>query len=81
MAGIVTIAVTFPIDIIKCKMQVDNLKNPLYHNIKECFHETVSHAGYKGLYKGFSISLTRAPLTSFVTFYVFDKVSNKMKYL
>lgn len=41
MAGVVTISVTFPIDIIKCKMQADNLKNPLYHNIKECYTETV----------------------------------------
>jgi len=34
LAGIISTAVIFPMDVIKCKMQADNLKSPIYHNIR-----------------------------------------------
>lgn len=34
LAGIISTAVIFPMDVLKCKMQADNLKSPIYHNIR-----------------------------------------------
>lgn len=50
-----TNAVTYPIDVIKTRLQLQRTKC-LYRNTFDAIYKTVKHEGFLGLYKGFTIS-------------------------
>ena len=50
-----TNAVTYPIDVIKTRLQLQRSKC-LYRNTFDAIYKTVKHEGFLGLYKGFTIS-------------------------
>ncbi|ODV98591.1 hypothetical protein PACTADRAFT_64731 [Pachysolen tannophilus NRRL Y-2460] len=62
----------YPIDVIKTKLQSDNLNNPKYktslHVIKDIYKTT----GYRGFFKGFVPTLLRAAPANAITFQVFE---------
>lgn len=75
VSGIALWLVTFPIDMIKTKIQADSLKNPVYSGMIDCFKKTYARGGFKGLYKGLSPCLLRAVPANGATFIGYETAS------
>jgi len=78
LAGITLWFATFPIDIIKTKIQTDNLQNPIYKGMCDCFMKTFKVEGLRGFYKGLSPCLLRAVPANSVTFIVYETASKML---
>lgn len=75
LAGVTLWFATFPIDMIKTKIQTDSLQNPAYKSMKDCFQKVYQANGLRGLYKGLAPCLFRAVPANSVTFIAFEAVS------
>jgi hypothetical protein len=51
-SGWAQVIIMQPFDIIKIRLQTQNLANPRYHGIVDCFKKIVSEEGPLALYKG-----------------------------
>lgn len=60
MAGFGLWGSMFPIDTIKSKIQADNLANPQYKNLRDCYSRTYQAEGFNGMMRGFSAAMWRA---------------------
>ena len=55
--GIVVTLIGHPFDTLKVRLQAQSVANPVYSGVVDCFKQTVSKEGMKGLYKGMSSPL------------------------
>merc|ERR1712032_1310635 len=55
--GIVVTLIGHPFDTLKVRLQAQSIANPVYNGVVDCFKQTVSKEGLKGLYKGMSSPL------------------------
>lgn len=55
--GIVVTLIGHPFDTLKVRLQAQSIANPVYSGLGDCFKQTVSKEGLKGLYKGMSSPL------------------------
>jgi solute carrier family 25 carnitine/acylcarnitine transporter 20/29 len=78
IAGIALWFTTFPIDMIKTKIQADNFQNPIYKGMYDCFVQTYKKSGLRGLYKGLSPCLLRAVPANGATFIVYETASKML---
>jgi len=62
LTGIVTWSITFPLDVIKTRMQSDK-----YKTLKDALI-------FDGIYKGITPCLIRAVFTNSVSFYIYESV-------
>jgi hypothetical protein len=51
-SGWAQVIIMQPFDIIKIRLQTQNLENPRYHGILDCLKKIVSEEGPLALYKG-----------------------------
>ncbi|KAF5093304.1 hypothetical protein D0Z03_002472 [Geotrichum reessii] len=67
---------SYPIDIVKSKMQTDALdpKNQQYKSMLDCFRKIYIQNGIKGFFKGFLPTILRAAPVNACTFYTFELV-------
>lgn len=80
MAGLVSKAVVYPLDLAKKRMQIQGFgehrkefgKHFECAGISSCFRETIRLEGYRGLYKGMWPSVLKTGLTSAVNFCIYD---------
>lgn len=79
IAGVALWFTTFPIDVIKTKIQTDSFQNPKYKGMSDCFLTTLKLSGLKGLYKGLAPCLLRAVPANGVTFLAYEAVSKNLK--
>ncbi|QDZ24926.1 mitochondrial carrier protein [Chloropicon primus] len=55
--GIVVTLIGHPFDTLKVRLQAQSIANPVYSGVVDCFKQTVSKEGVRGLYKGMSSPL------------------------
>jgi len=75
LAGITLWLATFPIDMIKTKIQADNLQRPSFKGMYDCFVKTYQTGGLKTFYKGLSPCLLRAVPVNGATFLAYETAS------
>lgn len=83
LAGLVSKAVIYPLDLAKKRMQIqgfaEHRKNFGIHfecsGIGSCFRETIKREGYKGLYKGMWPSVLKTGITSALNFCIYDNIN------
>lgn len=73
--------VSFPFDVIKSRIQADDMSNRKYKNIMSTVSIIYKNSGISGFFKGIVPCLVRAPLGNSLTFLTFEFVSNKLKKL
>jgi len=69
---------TYPLDVIKSRIQADNIDDRKYKSILQTFRSIVKENGVERLYRGLSPCLVRAPFTNGATFLTFEIVSKNM---
>jgi solute carrier family 25 carnitine/acylcarnitine transporter 20/29 len=72
ITGVVVWLATFPIDVIKTRIQADSFMNPTYKGMMDCARTTLKGEGFKGFYKGFSPCLLRAIPANGATFLAYE---------
>ena len=60
IAGILLWATVFPIDVIKTRMQTDNLANPQHKGILDSMRQIYAQRGIRGFFKVFASCMARA---------------------
>jgi len=73
--GILCWIVVFPVDLVKSVMQKDIMApKPTYDTIRECITDIKARQGYKGFYRGMSVTLMRAFPIHSLNFLVYEQV-------
>ncbi|GMM34679.1 organic acid transporter [Saccharomycopsis crataegensis] len=72
ISGITLWMSIYPIDIIKTRLQTDDLKNKAFKNSFQCAKHILQTSGYKAFFNGFSVCLLRAFPANAMTFYAFE---------
>lgn len=78
IAGVVSWLVVYPVDVIKSRLQEDNLSNPKYRSFLDCFRQSIQHDGYRVLFRGLSPTLLRTFIVSGANFVVYELVSKSL---
>lgn len=78
LAGVFLWVGTFPFDVIKSRIQADNIQDRKYKSILQTFNHIVKENGVGGLYKGLPPCLVRAPFTNAATFLTFEIASKHL---
>ncbi|CAH1154335.1 unnamed protein product [Phaedon cochleariae] len=69
-AGVVSWTVTYPVDAIKSRIQVDGITSTKYAGAYDCLKKTVKSSGLTSLFRGLTPTLVRAFPVNAVTFAV-----------
>ena len=69
---------TFPIDVVKSKLQTDAFVNGQYTTVRECVRQIYRQEGVKGFYRGFWPCMIRAAPVNAATFLTFETVMSLM---
>uniref|UniRef100_A0A161MGZ3 Solute carrier family 25 member 45 isoform x2 n=1 Tax=Triatoma infestans TaxID=30076 RepID=A0A161MGZ3_TRIIF len=72
LAGIVSWVIAMPLDVIKSRIQADNLTNPKYKGMYDCFLKSYHEFGPSIFMKGICATTLRAFPTNSITFLVFQ---------
>ena len=60
MAGVLSWIISYPLDVLKSRIQADNLKRAKYKGMLDCYRQTTFQDGQRALYKGITPALLRA---------------------
>ena len=71
-AGLSFWTVAYPVDLIKTKMQTDNLCTRKYPNMVTTIQKILEEGGVKGFYKGYGVCILRAIPVNSGGFLVFE---------
>jgi len=80
LTGLFVWIATYPIDIIKTRIQVDNFLNPEYKGSFDCLKKSVKSHGLSGLYKGFTPCALRAMPANGATFIAYETTMQLMDF-
>jgi len=80
LTGMAVWLFTFPIDVVKTKIQVDSLSNPFYKGTLDCIGKTYRNGGLTSFYKGFSPCILRAVPANGATFMAYEAASQLLTY-
>uniref|UniRef100_A0A8D8UU63 Mitochondrial basic amino acids transporter n=2 Tax=Cacopsylla melanoneura TaxID=428564 RepID=A0A8D8UU63_9HEMI len=75
-AGIISWAVVMPFDVVKSTLQSDNLSNPKYKGIIDCFRQNYRQYGLSFFMRGFLITAVRAFPVNYVIFVTYEEVKS-----
>jgi solute carrier family 25 carnitine/acylcarnitine transporter 20/29 len=79
LAGLAFWIPSFPIDVIKTKLQADSIKAPKYLGALDCARQTWRESGLRAFYKGFTPCFLRAAPVNAATFVVYEWASQALK--
>uniref|UniRef100_A0A5F8H8Y5 Mitochondrial coenzyme A transporter SLC25A42 n=1 Tax=Monodelphis domestica TaxID=13616 RepID=A0A5F8H8Y5_MONDO len=72
-AGLIGQSASYPLDVVRRRMQTAGVKGQTYNNIIQTLQEIVSKEGYiRGLYKGLSMNWLKGPIAVGISFTTFD---------
>uniref|UniRef100_A0A6I8PNT9 Solute carrier family 25 member 43 n=1 Tax=Ornithorhynchus anatinus TaxID=9258 RepID=A0A6I8PNT9_ORNAN len=80
LAGMVATIVTYPIDVVKTRLIVQNLLEPSYTGILHAFYTIYHQEGFLALYRGVSLTVLGAvpfSIGSFLVYMNLDKLWNE----
>lgn len=61
LAGVVSWAIVYPVDVLKSRIQIDGMTSPAkYLNTMDCLRKSIKSEGYSFLFKGITPTLLRA---------------------
>jgi solute carrier family 25 carnitine/acylcarnitine transporter 20/29 len=80
VTGIAVWLATFPIDVVKTRIQIDSLSNPQFKGTIDCLAKTYKTGGPLGFYKGLSPCLMRAVPANGATFLAYETVSQMLTF-
>ena len=72
MAGVAYWGTTFPVDLVKSRMQADSLENPRFRGFLHCVQLTYQEVGWRGFYRGLFPCLVRAFPVNAASFMAFE---------
>ena len=78
LSGVLLWVGTFPFDVIKSRIQADNIDERKYKSIVQTFNYILKENGVGGLYKGLPPCLVRAPFINAATFLTFEIASKHL---
>jgi len=70
---------TFPIDVIKSKIQADSIVNPKYKSISDAVKITWGEFGWRGFFKGFGPCMLRAAPVNATVFGTYELTIKLLK--
>jgi len=76
VAGASFWAATYPMDVIKSKIQIDSVQKPTYSGVVDCAIKVHAAEGTKGLYRGFGPCFARSFPANAAAFLVYELTSN-----
>lgn len=76
LSGYCLWTVIYPIDVIKSKLQTDNLEKRNFSSSIDCFRKTLASDGIAGLYRGFLPCMLRAGPVNAATFLAYELTMN-----
>jgi solute carrier family 25 carnitine/acylcarnitine transporter 20/29 len=79
LAGVCLWLGTFPMDVIKSRIQADNIENRQYKSYMSTINSIMKENGIGGFWKGLTPCLIRAPPINAATFLTFELVSGYLK--
>jgi len=79
ISGILLWVASFPLDVLKTKMQTDHFIRPVYRNTLDCTVQTYKGLGLGGFFKGFMPCIVRSVPANGGTFVVFEMASRAIK--
>ena len=71
ISGVLSWIINIPFDIVKSRMQFDDLRNPRYRNTLHCAMESYRNEGLTVFWRGLPVACMRAFPTNAVTFTVY----------
>lgn len=72
LAGIVSWLPIYPIDVIKTRIQEDDLANSKYKGILDCYRQSLQRDGWRIFFRGLSPTLLRTFIVSGANFLVYE---------
>ena len=76
ISGIISWVPTYPFDVIKTRIQGDDLKNPKYRGTLHCLKCTLIDTNPKILYRGFGSCVYRAFVVNSAVLFVYTQIMN-----
>ncbi|CAD5122562.1 DgyrCDS10978 [Dimorphilus gyrociliatus] len=73
LGGVFSWIVNIPIDIVKSRLQADNLSNPKYKSSWDCVQQSYRNNGWRVFWRGLPVSCLRAFPVNSVTFVVYSQ--------
>lgn len=71
-AGVVSWALITPVDLIKSRIQADDIKKPVYNGIVDCAKKSYHAHGLSVFFRGFSMMMLRSFPVNASTFLVYE---------
>jgi solute carrier family 25 carnitine/acylcarnitine transporter 20/29 len=78
LAGVLSWLLVYPIDVVKSRIQEDNLIHPKYNGMADCFRKSIKHDGFRVLFRGLSPTLLRTFIVSGANFLIYELVSKSL---
>ena len=79
LAGVLSWSINIPMDIVKSRLQADDLARPKYSGFLDCAIKSYRADGWRIFWRGLPVSCLRAFPTNAVTFAVYTKMLQIMK--
>ncbi|GIX89965.1 mitochondrial coenzyme A transporter SLC25A42 [Caerostris extrusa] len=80
IAGLLGQSASYPLDIVRRRMQTASLTGSEYHTIRSTCTKVISDEGFiRGLYKGLSLNWIKGPIAVGISFTTFDLTNNFLK--
>ncbi|CAG8757334.1 29916_t:CDS:2 [Gigaspora margarita] len=78
-AGMTGKLVEYPFDTVKTRLQAQPLDHKIFKGPLDCFKQTMSHEGLRGLYRGMSSPMVGAMLENAMLFLVYNHIQMVIK--
>jgi solute carrier family 25 protein 42 len=75
IAGLFAQSATYPLDIVRKRMQVAKPGDPVYYrSLADAFSKIIQVEGVAGLYKGLSMNFIKGPVAVSTSFFINDRI-------
>lgn len=74
--GVVSWALITPIDLVKSRIQADDIKKPVYRGFMDCAKKSYQAHGLSVFFRGFSMMMLRSFPVNAATFLVYESSLN-----
>ena len=81
LAGLMAQTISYPLDVVRRRMQVDPANAQRYHSILHAFSQIYKQEGFRALYKGVSMNWFKGPIAVGTSFTVFGYLKGQLETL